>query len=68
MQSYDKSRDNVPPTLVAYAGLQKRGRICEIIRYLLFPLKVYLINTDHTMFSVKYFLIKTGRMNNTQNT
>ena len=26
MRSYDKSRDNAPgPTLVAYAGLQKRG-------------------------------------------
>ena len=24
-RSYDKSRDNAPPTLVAYAGLQKRG-------------------------------------------
>ena len=25
VRSYDKSRDNAPPTLVAYAGLQKRG-------------------------------------------
>ena len=24
-RSYDKSRNNAPPTLVAYAGLQKRG-------------------------------------------
>ena len=24
-RSYDKSRDNAPPTLLAYAGLQKRG-------------------------------------------
>ena len=24
-RSYDKSRDNAPPTLVAYAGWQKRG-------------------------------------------
>ena len=46
MRSYDKSRDNTPPILLAYAGLQKRAaylRDNTVIIYIIYIILSILV-------------------------
>ena len=58
-RSYDKSRDNALPTLLAYAGLQKRGaylRDNKVLNYVKNP-TLYLnltINTKPVLLLYEY--------------